>query len=70
MVLLEKVQELPQYERINVRVKVMHMKDVTELCSSEKVQEVVIADATGQVKLGVVGEHLGTVKEGCSIGLW
>ena len=46
MVLLEKVQELPQYQRINVRVKVMHMEDVTESRSGEKVQEVIIADAT------------------------
>ena len=66
MVLLEKVQELSQYQRINVRVKVMHMEDVTELRSGEKVQEVIIADATGQVKLAVWGEHLGAVKEGCS----
>ena len=66
VVLLEKVQELPQYQRINVRVKVMHMEDVTESRSGEKVQEVIIADATGQVKLAVWGEHLGAVKEGSS----
>ena len=58
VVLLEKVQELPQYQRINVRVKVMHMEDVTESRSGEKLQEVIIADATGQVKLAVWGNTL------------
>ena len=66
VVLLDKVQELPQYQRVNVRVKVMHMEDVTELRSGGKVQEGIIADATGQIKLSLWEEHVEALKEGCS----
>ena len=52
---LEKVQDLPQYQRIAVEVKVMHADVPFELCSGEKVQEVIIADASGHAKLNILG---------------
>jgi len=63
---LEKVLELPQYQRVAIKAKIMHVDSIFELRSGEKVQEVILADATGHAKLTIWGEHLGKVKEGCS----
>ena len=65
LVSLEKVKELPEYERIAVRAKVMHANEIIELRSGGKVQEVTIADTTGHVTLNVWEEHLGKIEEGC-----
>ena len=61
MVLLEKVQELPQYHRINFRVKVMHIEDVIELRRGEKVRIVI----KSQMPIGK-SNLVGALKEGCS----
>ena len=61
---LEKLSELPQYQRVTVRAKVMHTEQICNTRSGERVQEVVIADGTGHVTLNIWGEHVGKVEEG------
>ena len=73
MVLLE---ELPEYQRINVRVKVMHMEDVTELHSGERGRKSLYQMPLGNSNLLFGGtpwssmwlqKRLSTAKENCTI---
>ena len=50
---LNKVQDLPQYQQVNVQTKVMHAGKPFELRNGGKVQEAVIADASGHAILNI-----------------
>ena len=49
IMLLKELQYLPQYQRIHVRAKVIHVGKDFELRNGGTVQETIIADATGHV---------------------
>ena len=66
---LNKVQDLPQYQQVNVQAKVMHAGEAFELYNGGKVQEAVIADASGHAILNIWKNHIGKIKEGCSYQL-
>ena len=55
---LNKVQDLPQYQQVNVKAKVMHAGEAFELRNGGKVQEAVIADASGHAILNILENHI------------
>ena len=61
---MEKLSELPQYQRVTVQAKVMHTDQICNTRSGDRVQKVVIADGTRHVTLNVWGEDVGKVEEG------
>ena len=48
-----------QYQRVNVDVKVMEIGDITVLDDGRRVQNVVVADATGTVELALWQDFIG-----------
>ena len=66
---VSKVKELASFERVTVQEKAVRVDDSIDVSGGKRKQDILVADASGNVRLTVWEAEVGNVKEGASYRL-